>query len=329
MARTYSRSVGRSRRHERARGALREKGWAACVLGVALLTVFPLVAGNTIFGAAVTQGLRPVGWTALGLGVVLLALHYALKGKESKLRAVPPANSRPAAQTRNGRAPLQTANSVASHPAADASNAAQRTEPTLTDTAAPAATPAGPAVAWNMEVFAAIEWRRFEAVCEALFAQAGFETHAQSHGADGGVDIWLHSRNSPGPAAVVQCKHWQSKPVGVRELREFYGVMASHKLKRGTFATTSTYTPEALAFARANSIHTLDGAGLLQLISRRTPAQQQELLQVAYEGEYWRPTCASCGTKMVERSRSSDGGLFWGCTNYPRCKRTLPKATGG
>ena len=50
---------------------------------------------------------------------------------------------------------------------------------------------------------------------------------------------------------------------------------------------------------------------------------------MAYEGEYWRPTCASCGTKMVERSRSSDGGLFWGCTNYPRCKRTLPKATGG
>ena len=79
VARTYSRSVGRSRRNERARGALREKGWAACVLGVALLTVFPLVAGNTTFGAAVTQGLRPVGWTALGLGVVLLALHYALR----------------------------------------------------------------------------------------------------------------------------------------------------------------------------------------------------------------------------------------------------------
>lgn len=222
VARTYSRSVGRSRRHERARGALREKGWAACVLGVALLTVFPLVAGNTTFGAAVTQGLRPVGWTALGLGVVLLALHYALKGKESKLRAVPPANSRPAAEKRNGRATLQTANSVASHPAADTRNTAQCTEPTLTDTAAPTTTPAEPAVAWNMDVFAAIEWRRFEAVCEALFAQAGFETHAQSHGADGGVDIWLHSRNSPGPAAVVQCKHWQSKPVGVRELREFY-----------------------------------------------------------------------------------------------------------
>lgn len=67
----------------------------------------------------------------------------------------------------------------------------------------------------------------------------------------------------------------------------------------------------------------------MALIAKRTPEQQQELLDVAYEGEYWRPTCASCGTKMVERSRSSDGGLFWGCTNYPRCKRTLPKASGG
>ena len=27
---------------------------------------------------------------------------------------------------------------------------------------------------WSAAVFADIEWRRFEAVCEALFAQAGF-----------------------------------------------------------------------------------------------------------------------------------------------------------
>ncbi|WP_370868866.1 restriction endonuclease [Polaromonas sp.] len=40
-------------------------------------------------------------------------------------------------------------------------------------------------------------------MCEALFAQAGFETRSQSHGADGGVDIWLHSANAQGPVAVV------------------------------------------------------------------------------------------------------------------------------
>ena len=52
VARTYSRSVGRSRRHERARGALREKGWAVCVLGVALLTVFPLATKRRPPGSA-------------------------------------------------------------------------------------------------------------------------------------------------------------------------------------------------------------------------------------------------------------------------------------
>lgn len=81
-----------------------------------------------------------------------------------------------------------------------------------------------------------IEWRRFEAVVETLFAQAGFITHSQSHGADGGVDIWLHSKNQPDDARVslVQCKHWSShKPVGVDKIRELRGVMAAHQIPRG------------------------------------------------------------------------------------------------
>jgi len=178
-----------------------------------------------------------------------------------------------------------------------------------------------PSEVWSARVLEDIEWQRFEVLCASLFAQAGFETRAQSHGADGGVDIWLHSQNADGPAAVVQCKHWLGKPVGVKELREFYGVMASHKLQRGTFATSSTFTAEARQFAKDNGISALDGQGLLALISRRTPAQQEALLAIAYEGEYWRPTCASCGHKMVERSGRS---AFWGCVNFPRCRFTLP-----
>lgn len=174
-----------------------------------------------------------------------------------------------------------------------------------------------PETTWTSAVFAAIEWRRFEAVCESLFGQAGFETKSQSHGADGGVDIWLHSRNATGPVAVVQCKHWQGKAVGVKEMREFYGVMSAHQLKRGTYATTSTYTTDATQFAKDNGINTLDGKALLALIAKRTPEQQQALLAVAFEGEYWRPTCASCGIKMVERTPAKGGANFWGCTNYP------------
>lgn len=177
--------------------------------------------------------------------------------------------------------------------------------------------------AWSPAVFNAIEWRRFEAVCEALFAQAGFEARTQSHGPDGGVDVWLYSKNAQGPVSVVQCKHWHSKQVGVKELREFFGVMASHRLKRGTYATTSTFTPDALAFAKSNGIHLLDGAGLLKLIAQRTSEQQQALLAVAFDGDYSRPTCASCGIKMVERTPSKGGAAFWGCANFPRCRSRM------
>jgi len=186
-----------------------------------------------------------------------------------------------------------------------------------------------PATTWSPRVFEDIEWRRFEALCASLFAQSGFETQAQSHGADGGVDIWLHSQHADGPAAVVQCKHWLGKPVGVKELRELFDVMASHKLQRGTFATTSSFTEDARRFAKDNGISALDGQGLLALISTRTPAQQESLLAIAYEGEYWRPTCASCGVKMVERSARGKSRSFWGCVHFPRCRFTLPVRAPG
>jgi restriction endonuclease Mrr len=111
---------------------------------------------------------------------------------------------------------------------------------------------------------------------------------AQSHGADDGVDVWLYSRSHPGaPVSIVQCKHWSGKRVGVDKLRELRGVMASKDVRRGQFATTSTFTPEATAFARDNGINPLDVDGLLALIAKRTPEQQEALLNVATQGDYW------------------------------------------
>ena len=159
-----------------------------------------------------------------------------------------------------------------------------------------------PATEWSARVFEDIEWRRFEALCASLFE---------------------------GTAAVVQCKHWLDKPVGIEEMREFHGVMASHNAQRGTFATPSTFTEEARRFAKDNGISALDGQGLLALISTRTPAQQQSLLAIVYEGEYWRPTCANCGVKMVERSARGESRSFWGCVHFPRCRFTLPVRAPG
>jgi restriction system protein len=191
-----------------------------------------------------------------------------------------------------------------------------------------AGTPASLPDRWSREVFELIEWRRFEAVVEALFAQAGFETRAQPHGADGGVDIWLHSLNhadGDAPVSIVQCKQWMRWKVGVKEVRELRGVMAQHGIARGQFVTTSDFTADARDFAAGNGIGLHDIDGLLGLIATRTPEQQRALLQVAFAGDWWRPTCASCGIKLVERTARQSGRIFWGCENFVRgCKTQLP-----
>ena len=298
-------------------------GLTLIAVGCLLLLAPTLLGSNPVF-TAIKAGTRTPAWWAIGLGILLVGLHaLLLKRQVSRPIATVPATRRPAAARKV---------SVSQEPDTPrhTMGAEGRIEPTFTpappDARLPAPAPAHQRLTrWSPEVFAAIEWRRFEAVVEQLFAQAGFETRAQSHGADGGVDVWLHSRHAGGaPVGVVQCKHWQGKPVPVSAMREFFGVMASHGLKRGTYATTSRFTADALDFARANGINAQDGAGLLALIAARTPQQQAALLATAFDGDYWRPTCPSCGVKMADRASRKTGERFWGCTHYPRCKYTQP-----
>lgn len=82
-------------------------------------------------------------------------------------------------------------------------------------------------------------------------------------------------------------------------------------------------TPGTLKLDRDKGISTHEGEKLLALIAQRTPGQQQALLARAYQGEYWRPTCPSCGQKMVSRSARQGGKDFWGCADFPRCRSTM------
>ena len=65
-------------------------------------------------------------------------------------------------------------------------------------------------------------------------------------------------------------------------MREFFGVMKANQLKHGSYVTSSSFTPDALAFAKEHGIQAQDGAALLKLIALRTPEQQAALLAVAY-----------------------------------------------
>jgi len=300
----------KSKAQARATRKMEEAGIKILALG-GLFVLLPFFLGKSPLAASLGM-LRPMGLLMLvGGGAFLFIAKKAAQNSGSDEPAAVVA-LKPSKRTRESTAPLKLVQTTASPVQAEGAASAP-VEPTARpDT-------------WSKAVFDVIEWRRFEAVVEALFKQAGFETRSQSHGADGGVDIWLHSRSQPGaPVSLVQCKHWQGKKVGVDKIRELRGVMAAHNVKRGQFATTSTFTADAEAFATANGVNLLDVDKLLKLIATRTPEQQTALLDVALEGDYWRPTCVNCGTKMVDRTPRNGASPFWGCPAYPKCKTTLP-----
>jgi restriction system protein len=175
---------------------------------------------------------------------------------------------------------------------------------------------------WSQAVFGLIEWRRFEALCEALLQHEGHITSSQAFGTDGGIDIRLYSDASKAQlTGIVQCKNWLGKKVGEVPVREFLGLKTDHQVATAIFITSSTFMPAAQELASRHGIVLLDGLGLLRRIQSQPADVQQHLLAVATEGEFWRATCVQCGTKMTLRTHSTNRTQFWACG---RCHHTLP-----
>jgi restriction system protein len=113
--------------------------------------------------------------------------------------------------------------------------------------------------------------------------------------------------------------------MGVAIVRELLGVMTAAGVKEGVIATTSTFTPEAKLFALGKEIHLIEGEDLVRKMRDLAPERQRSLIEFATEGDYWTPTCPSCGigTRMVMRTSVKDGSRFWGCEKFPACRSTM------
>ncbi|HEX4599250.1 MAG TPA: restriction endonuclease [Burkholderiaceae bacterium] len=300
----------RSKRAARAASGREEAAFSFLAAG-ALVGVLPLFFRGTPLGNGLSLTI-PLGLVALTIGGLLLFLSRV------------PAQGRASGAARVPDVPTLNTVLVAPEDAPAVGQAIEDFERASQEARTARGAPSARPTSWGPDLFNLIEWRRFEAVVEALFRQVGFDTKSRSHGADGGVDVWLFSRQHPEvPVGLVQCKHWSSRHISVERIRELLGVMAAKKVGRGVFATTTTFTSDAAQFARENGIDLLDINRLLALIAKRTPEHQQALLEVALEGDYWRPTCASCGNKMVERAPRQGGNAFWGCSNFPACRKIL------
>lgn len=187
------------------------------------------------------------------------------------------------------------------------------------------AVPQGPTLdtsAWSMELLRAIEWKRYEDLCAAFYREMAIPSETTPLGADGGIDIRLHQEpDNPKATAVVQCKAWGDKLVGVKPVRELLGVITHEKIPKAFFMAPGGFTDEAREFAKDNNITLLDGKLFLAMLKRLPALASQRLLAFATEGDFTTPTCPSCGIGMLKRRGTR--GEFWGCGNYPRCRQTM------
>ena len=167
----------------------------------------------------------------------------------------------------------------------------------------------------------AIDWFQFEKLVAAIYEAKGFSVF-RSGGAkpDGGVDLFIEKN---GTKTAVQCKHWKSSDVTVRQIREFLGALKDAELQNGIFITLNGYTPEAKALATKHQIAHLGESELIRLLEsldwRYNPGVTAALNNT-------RKFCPKCESQMVLRTArrgSNPGNRFWGCSAYPRCHYIL------
>jgi restriction system protein len=291
-------------------------GWGLGAVGLVSLAARDALGHRAGLGD-LSSLLPTLGWATLGLGLGCLAFAWFDRRRAAPGLRTPDLSARAASSALPPRpVPLdgltQFPETVMVPGRSDTQTAALDAQTDVRPTA------------WSMELLRTIEWRRFEAVCAAVFSQAGLEARPQAVN-EGGIDLWLYSRHKPGdPVTVVRCRQWVEEGQLQGVLDGLQALQQAHKLTRVTLLTLSRL-PEALRHSLAQgTIRLLDGEGLLGLITQRHPDQQAQLLAIATEGEYRRPTCAKCGIKMNERTDKA-GTASWVCVHAPRCKHTLPQ----
>lgn len=283
--------------------------WILAVAFAAIALLFAWVIVPSIFASnPILSALVPavhLGGSGLAASALLGALKLYLE-RDMESKSSPPFQSRPSTY----------ADRVSSAPPTRTRENVHRQEVNEVN---PVHHPLNEPVTWTLDLIRSLEWKRFEDLCAEFSKNNGLRTETTSLGADGGVDIRLYS-SSGELVGVVQCKAWKSD-IGVKLIRELAGVMAHGKVRHGVFMTTSSFTPDAVTFAREAGIILMSGQDLLNAIKALPDDVQQRLLRFATEGDYTTPTCPHCGVKMVLRKGYSE---FWGCRNYPRCREKIP-----
>ena len=176
----------------------------------------------------------------------------------------------------------------------------------------------------DLKSIRSLGWKEFEELVGEAYRRQGYtviENAAQ--GPDGGVDLVL---KKDGNIYLVQCKQWRSWQVGVKVVREMYGLLTAKQANGAIIITSGMFTQEAKSFGEGKPIDLIEGRQLADLVARvqrtspTTPASQEAKPPSSH-------VCPQCGAEMVlktARQGKYAGQNFWSCSKYPACKGLLP-----
>ncbi|MDO8947996.1 MAG: restriction endonuclease [Desulfocapsaceae bacterium] len=161
-------------------------------------------------------------------------------------------------------------------------------------------------------------WHEFETLVGEAFRRKGYSVKENyEKGPDGGVDLVLLDGSEK---YLVQCKQWRALKVGVKVVRELYGVMASTGAVGGFVVTSGEFTRDSKDFAQGTNIELIDGTELKCLIRDvKSSLSAAVTIQAVTQGKQ----CPNCGKEMILRTArrgAQAGQQFWGCKGYPECK---------
>lgn len=140
-------------------------------------------------------------------------------------------------------------------------------------------------------------------------------------GPDGGVDLKL---KNDGETTLVQCKQWRTAKVGVKVVRELYGVMTAENADKCIIVTSGEFTAEAKDFVSGKPIELIEGHCLTAMI--REVQQSKRVEPVPKPKSKSVPDCPNCGSEMKLRTARKGkyaGQQFWGCSSFPKCRGTV------
>ncbi len=117
-----------------------------------------------------------------------------------------------------------------------------------------------------------LSWQHFEELVGENYRRQDYQVvENDSAGPDGGIDLVI---KKDGKRYLVQCKQWRSQKVGVKIVREMFGLVVAEQAAGGIVITSGQFTREAGKFATGKPLELVNGEQLITLIDNVQEGQK-------------------------------------------------------